>query len=355
MKRSRPDEQYNDRYAYNSSNSSNNKLVQQQSLNLQVVGRKCKLHRNDNLARQIEQGKHLIILHFNNNLQHNDGLATYFDKKDESVETVGANANECQERLVLGKLSSSSSFSNDDTTSSRLDADANDNKDTLKCDNESNYDDHVNAWIEIIHPPPTKGEECPSSSTLHNHRKQVTTSTVNKPVFVDRYDARVLLPADEYLYQQRHAQHDVSSNNNLHEDDYSWDDDLSEEQGRLLNMERFGDLIVHQSPSVVEMEDGRNPCDESLFDKGKSCQDGHPPRLMQQRQQQLYLETQEILYHPSEEEMSMIPKGMILVSIFFSTVYLFLQFPLSSVFIDLYVCTFMKTTTSPRHSACIKL
>mmetsp|Transcript_5606 Transcript_5606/g.10641 ORF Transcript_5606/g.10641 Transcript_5606/m.10641 type:complete len:269 (-) Transcript_5606:1308-2114(-) len=253
----------------------NNHLVhKQQSLNMQAVGQKCKLHRNDNLAWQIEQGGHLILLHDNNGIHNHN--------EDVDVDYVTSTpVYECQERFVLRGKECSSSRNNDaDSTVA-----------------------------------PTDSDNCQCGDDNETRSKQA--KLVNEPVYVDRYDVRVLLSSESYLLMRPGDHCNISSSQiRLHDYDYSWDDDLSKEQGRLLNEERFGDLMmmtVNNQNRYVEMGDSI-PSESLLYDdqSNSQCDMLYKPRprspILQPNS-----ETLEV-YCPSKEDESKMPKGMILVS-----------------------------------------
>lgn len=275
---------------------------QSSAINLQVVGRKCKLYRNDNIVQQIEQGKHLIILHGNGSVHGNND--------NDDVKNVHEFH---QERLVLGKVSLTSSSS---SSSGAVHAES--NITGHKCDtinNDSDSDDNpINAWIEIVHPPAVRQNDYPSS---YNERKEHNTVMTNKPTYVDRYDVRALLSDEEqyFIIHHGHAPFKISScKKGIRDDyDYSWDDDLSEEQGRILNAERFGDLMKQQQGHIGQMNVvGKPPLESVLHGQTLCSEDGDPHQEIQlEQQQQLHPDMHQV-YRPSQEDMAKVPKGMIL-------------------------------------------
>lgn len=227
------------RFTHDSQPLDNNNV----SFELKLMGVKCPLHRNDSIAKQIEQGKHLMILHRGHSHHHDKNLGHW----ENEPPTDGING-------VSGGEYPQSSFSLEDATSMG--------------GNRDYYDEGNDTWEDIVHPlsdsTSTDVFVKESSSAETTKKKKNVDDTI---IYVDRYDVRTLLSDDFDIHQDDAAIIDSSNN----ETDYPWDDDLTVEQRQILAMDRFGDLSMSTEESSNEILTTRNKLETLKEDENEPC------------------------------------------------------------------------------------
>ena len=175
-------------------------------LDLTVIGKKCVLHRNDDLAEQLDQGKHLIDLledHQPSHRQHGDNddpyssdMDDFYSQQESGVDNGGIHAS---------------------------------NSPPGECNS---------TWTDIIHP-------FVNSASTSNSTNGGSRAIPNQHhLFVDRYDARTLL--DDVSIHEGSVYYKHEAN------DLGVDHDLTHDEKQVIDIERFGDLKLKDEDTADE-------------------------------------------------------------------------------------------------------
>ena len=199
------------------SKSTNNRTHQSGGnvLDLTVIGKKCVLHRNDDLAEQLDQEKHLIDLledHQPSHRQHEDNEDPYSSDMDEFYSQQDSGVDN-------GGIHASSSPPGE-------------------CNS---------TWTDIIHPfvNSTLTGTHTTTSTSYSTNGGSRTIPKHHHLFVDRYDARTLLD-NVSIHEGSIYSHKREAN------DLGFDHDLTYDEKQVIDIERFGDLKLQDEDVANE-------------------------------------------------------------------------------------------------------
>lgn len=178
-------------------------------LDLTIIGNRCVLHRNDDIAEQLDQGNHLIDLLLKTN--HDNGHQSY--PRHEQYDGI----------LDSDDMDDVCNYQHDKVVHTGNDC-------AVGCLRED-------VWEDIIHP---SLEE--TGSINYCSSKQSEDAPTRIHLLVDRHDARTLLD-DALIYQGSLQIHGENCHN--------LDHDLTNDEMKLIDIERFGDLPLEYEGSEV--------------------------------------------------------------------------------------------------------
>jgi len=210
-----------------SSSSANNRMNHPRGnfLDLTMIGKKCVLHRNDDLAEQLEQGKHLIDLleHEDHHMQpshhrqhqddHEDPYSSdtdeFYSQQDNGVDNGGIHASSSP---PAGKCNST--------------------------------------WTDIIHPPFVNNTSTRTSNSTNDCSRAIL---MHHHHFVDRHDARTLLD-DVSIHEGSVSIYSHKREANDNDLDLDLDHDLTYDEKQVIDIERFGDLKLEDEEIATRTE-----------------------------------------------------------------------------------------------------
>lgn len=220
--------------ATSSITSTNNRLHHSGGnfLDLTVIGKKCVLHRNDDLAEQLDQGKHLIDL-LEDHGQHQDHEDPYSSDKDE---LCSQQDNEVDNGGIHSSISPPGGSG--------------------KCNS---------TWTDIIHPfVNSTRTTTTTTSTSNSTNDSSRTIPMHHHLFMDRHDARTLLD-DVSIHEGSVSSHKREAN------DLGLDHDLTHDEKQAIDIERFGDLKLEDEGIAKEKN---RECTKTGGDEGTAIPGG---------------------------------------------------------------------------------